>query len=218
MKEIFEIVKMEEEFLSEWGKNIPGFTKDGIVNPEEYFSAPIKIMILLKEVNGEVGDLRGFLREGGRAQTWDNVARWVEGILNLDKDFVWKDLEQNNEIRRKTMLNKICAVNVKKTPGGYAADSKNIKKAAKENAKRLKEQIDLYSPDLIICGGTDYCYFDGISSDQNIKWEMTSRGIWYVREDSGRIIISFSHPEARVKKCVLYYGLIDAIKEIYRKR
>ena len=217
MKDFLEIAKKEEEFLEDWGKDIPGFTKDGIVNPEEYINAPLKILILLKEVNGEVHDLRKFLREqGGRAQTWDNVARWVEGILNLDKDYAWKDLEQNNEIRRKKMLNKICAVNVKKTPGGHTADGKNIKKTAKENAEKLKEQINLYSPDLIICGGTDYCYFGGISSEQHIKWEMTSRGIWYVRENSGRIIVSYSHPEARVKNSILYYGLLDAIKEIYK--
>ena len=37
-----------------------------------------KNSILLKEVNGgEDWDLREFLREGGRKQTWDNVTRWV---------------------------------------------------------------------------------------------------------------------------------------------
>ena len=42
---------------------------------------------------------------------------------------------------------------------------------------------------------------------------MTSRGIWYVRDEE-KIIISYSHPEARTKDCLLYYGLVDAVKEI----
>ena len=46
---------------------------------------------------------------------------------------------------------------------------------------------------------------------------MTTRGIWYFREASGRIVISYAHPEARVKDCLLYYGLVDAVREVMQK-
>ena len=32
--EIERFVKEEEEFLDEWAKEIPGFIKDGVVNPQ----------------------------------------------------------------------------------------------------------------------------------------------------------------------------------------
>ena len=40
--EIERFVNEEEEFLDEWAKELPGFIKDGVVNPQEYFSAKYK--------------------------------------------------------------------------------------------------------------------------------------------------------------------------------
>lgn len=37
---------------------------------------------------------------------------------------------------------------------------------------------------------------------------MTSRGIWYFK-DGKSVVISFSHPEARVKDAYLFYALTD---------
>ena len=212
---IEEKIKQENELLDSWANNTPGFIRDGVVVPEEYYNSHPKILVLLKEVNGgEDWDLRDFLKTGGRSYTWNNVARWIEGIINIDKELSWEYLKENNEQRRLEMLKKICAVNVKKLSGGYTADNKIIKSSAKRNSENLKKQINLYCPDLIICGGTEASYFESISEEEP-KWQMTSRGIWYVKESTGRIVVSYSHPEARVKPNILYYGLIDAIKEIY---
>ena len=216
--EIDRFVKEEEEFLDEWAKELPGFIKDGVVNPQEYFSVKYKILFLLKEVNGgKDWDLRDYLMEGGRKQTWDNGSRWVEGILNLDRETPWQDIDEVDEEYRKKWLNKIAAVNVKKVSGGHTSDMKEIYRFARENAERLCRQINMYEPDIVICGGTEGCYFDEIVEYDDPKWEMTSRGIWYVVEPSKRIVISYLHPEARVKDCLLYYGLIDAVREIVAK-
>ena len=45
---------------------------------------------------------------------------------------------------------------------------------------------------------------------------MTARGIWYHEYQKNKYIIQYSHPEARVADCLLYYGLLDAINEIYK--
>lgn len=218
MIDILAKIKQEEDLLNDWANNIPGFIRDGVVNPEQYYNQPFKIMVLLKEVNGGADwDLREFLRTGGREQTWNNVARWIEGILNIEQELPWTLLEDNNEARRKEMLNKICAVNVKKISGTYVADNKIIKNFAKTNSEYLKKQVEIYSPDLIICGGTEASYFQSMTPLTKPVWKMTTRGIWYVKEPNGRIVISYSHPEARVKDCVLYYGLIDAVREILKK-
>ena len=65
-----------------------------------------------------------------------------------------------------------------------------------------------------ICGGTSGNYFNNITEYSNPVWKQTKHGIWYVVEPTGRIIVEYSHPEARVKDCLLYYGLVDAVREI----
>ena len=79
----------------------------------------------------------------------------------------------------------------------------------------IKEQIDLYKADFIICCGTEYAFMDACYKDREVDWKMTSRGIWYFR-DGKSVVISFSHPEARVKDAYLFYALTDAVKEIMR--
>jgi hypothetical protein len=46
-------------------------------------------------------------------------------------------------------------------------------------------------------------------------WKMTSHGIWYYIGNSGTVVIAYSHPEARVKGCILHYSLIDAVRDIF---
>ena len=79
----------------------------------------------------------------------------------------------------------------------------------------LLAQIDLYKADFIICCGTEYAFMDACYKDREVDWKMTSRGIWYFR-DGKSVVISFSHPEARVKDAYLFYALTDAVKEIMR--
>ena len=176
----------------------------------------IRSYISLKEVNGgKSWDLRDFVYEGGRPQTWDNIARWTEGILSWEKEFPWSEMETDNEQRRLRELKKIAAVNLKKTSGGHTSNNGEIYRAAVDHHDIIKKQIDLYKADFIICCGTEYAFMDACYKDREVEWKMTSRGIWYFR-DGKSVVISFSHPEARVKDAYLFYALTDAVKEIMR--
>lgn len=210
----------EENLLKEWRKSVPGFISDGCVDPEKYAKAPVKLLFLLKEVNGgKDWDLRKFLKEeGGRAQTWDAVARWVEGLFNLGEDFLWTNLSdpKKSEFLRKNNLPQICAVNVKKTAGTYVTDPAALQQFVEENRSFLKRQIKLYQADIIILCGTEHQYFKAV--EQKPSRNMTKHGVQYYIEDDGTVVISFSHPAARVDPCFLYYGLIDAVKEIVTKQ
>ena len=199
--------------FDKWRILHPELVTDGIIDEEAYTKSKIKILYLLKEVNGgENWDLCEFIAGGARAQTWNNITRWTMGLQNLDKDIPWNDMENITENQRKEILKSVCVVNVKKTSGGHTADSKKLEEAAEEDSAFLRKQLAIYEPEVIICCGTDWLYFDYIYNYKP-KWEMTSRGIWYVRDEE-KIIISYSHPEARTKDCLLYYGLVDAVKEI----
>ncbi len=205
----------EDSLFNEFFGNDPRVIKDGLVQEEAYETAKYRIVYVLKEVNGgESWDLRDFVRDdGGRPQTWDNIARWTQGIMNLEEDIPWSVLGSNNEERRKTVLKQIAAVNLKKTSGGHTADNKLIYETALENDALLREQMSLYEPDIIICCGTSDAFVDSCYKDVEITWEMTSRGIWYFR-DGKTVVISYVHPEARGTDSLIVYGLIDAIKEI----
>lgn len=208
------ITEAENRLFEEMRAANPEIIDDGVADEKEYLSAKYKIMYVLKEVNGgKSWSLREFIREGGRAQTWDNIAQWTEAILDLDSEKAWDYWEDQREARRKKILKKICAVNVKKTSGGHTSHADEIYQSAMENSFILQRQLKLYHPDLIICCGTEKAFVDACYKNQELDWKMTSRGIWYF-VDNGTVVISFAHPEARVKDCFLHYALVDAVREI----
>ena len=210
-----ELLQKENALLNSWAEKVPGFVKDGIINHGCYWKSAVKILLLLKEVNGgENWDLRESLRKGGRKQTWNNVTRWLIGINHLEQDIPWKDLETITAEQRIENLQRIAVVNVKKTSGGHTSVPEQIAEASVSNSELLRKQINLYHPDIMICCGTSGSYFENITEYPNPDWKQTNHGIWYVVEPTGRIVVSYSHPEARVKDCLLYYGLVDAVREI----
>lgn len=203
----------EELFFQELRRKNPDIIADGMVDEAEFLAARYRIVYVLKEANGgKSWDLRAFIRDGGRPQTWDNIARWTEGILSWEQEFLWSEMEQNTGRRRETELKKIAAVNLKKTSGGYTSDGKEIRRAAVNERAAIKRQIEIYDPDFIICCGTGKAFADIFKGD-DVAWQMTSRGVWYFKK--GRTaVVAFSHPEARVSDAFLFYALTDAVREI----
>lgn len=140
-------IKNEEDKLFEsLRKKHPKIIDDGVVNEEEYLKAKWKIMFVLKEVNNVEKDfsLRNYLKDDGRSQTWNNIARWSEGIYKLPEEKSWDYWKSDNENRRKYILQKICAINLKKTSGGHTSNNKIIYQAALDldNKKLLLKQIE----------------------------------------------------------------------------
>ena len=204
----------EKETFDKLKKIDPSIVEDGIVNEEEYLTSKYKIVYIMKEVNGGSGwNLKDFLYKGGRYSTWDNVSRWTEGLLNLNQEYDWAYLEKNNEKRRKDYLKKIGVINLKKKPGQNTSDYKEISRAASENRNLIKKQVDMYDPDIIICCGIADAFIENYSDSKSVNWDMTKRGIQFIRFKD-KIIISFAHPEARIRDAYLYYALIDGVREI----
>lgn len=194
----------------------PGFCRDGIVNETAFLGSKPRLLFLMKEVNGKGAsfELIPFLDKGGRAQTWDNIARWVFGIRNLDREVAWDALESNKmETLRKEMLQSICVVNLKKSSGGFSTIKSELHDAAKVDKDLIVKQLKLYDADIIIGCGSDVTEeYKMIADLTKPDWRKTSRGIWYLPLKGNRVYISYVHPEARVKDCLLYYGLIDGCK------
>ncbi|RMF18958.1 MAG: hypothetical protein D6761_01375 [Candidatus Dadabacteria bacterium] len=179
------------------------------------------MLFLLKEVNdpgpdGGGWDLRKFLRDGARAATWNNVCRWLRGINNLPHDTPWVEVADMTESDRRQTLASIAAMNLKKSPGGHTTVVSSFWEAASEDASFLREQFSLYQADLVICCGSIVRgAFDAfIKPESASAWKATSRGAEFLEYSSGKYVIAYSHPAARVSANLLHYGLVDAIREI----
>ena len=72
------IREKENELFTRWRGEHHGFVSDGVVSEEDYDNSKIRLLFFLKEVNDPNGgnwDLREFIQDGARSQTWNNIAR-----------------------------------------------------------------------------------------------------------------------------------------------
>jgi len=213
------ISQQEESLFTQWRQLCPDLVTDGVIDERLYMVSNPKILLIIKEVNDKGGgnwDLREFVRNGGRPQTWENVTRWLIGIRRLSEDIRWKELEKITELQRRDELKSIAVMNLKKSPGGHTTIPEQLHSAAARDRELLAEQFSIYSPDLIICCGTDAsnALHAQVRQVQSPRWQQTRRGIWYHKMSNGAAVISYAHPEARVADSILYYGLVDAVREI----
>ena len=208
----------EESLFQSWRKTRSGFVEDGVVSEQDYRMSSPSIVVILKEVNDPNGggwDLRQFLRnEGGRHQTWSNVARWIHGIRNRGQGDDWPNqYEKISEEFRIEVLRSICVINLNKSPGTHTTKTEKLNKVATEDAVLIKSQYAIYNPDLTICGGTGDLFRKVVDRDKH-QWSQTRRGIWWYQRAPKKVVISYSHPAARVQSSLLHYGLIDAVNEL----
>ena len=208
---------LENELFEKWSKKRTNLVSDGIVNNKDYQKSACKILFLMKEVNnpnGDLRDLRPFLKKGGKASTWNNATRWIYGIRNLNREINWQEIVEIKKHHRKEHLRTIAVVNVKKTPGKASSNYKELWKIAREDQNLLKEQIDFYNSDIIICCGHPTGSILKELIFPEIVWKKTSRGIPYYKTKNGKIFIDYYHPAARVSSSLLFYGLYDALREL----
>ncbi|MDA0155987.1 hypothetical protein OH460_27200 [Vibrio sp. Makdt] len=89
------IFEKETNLFNCWIGKREGFVVDGVVSEEHYKNSLLKICFVLKEVNNEGGegwDLRQFILDGARWQTWDHISRWVKCFSELDRNVSWSEL------------------------------------------------------------------------------------------------------------------------------
>jgi hypothetical protein len=205
----------EDKLFLEWASKRENFVYDGVVDEETYLATDKKVLFLLKEANKFSGDLKDVILGSKRRSTWDNIYRWTFGIQNIEKEIPWKELAKVDLEKRSECLKSIAIMNLKKYSGGHTADNSLVAKIAKEDQSFLKKQFSLYNADIVIACGVTTAAQESLFNDKEILWKETKRGIGYFEYESGKYFVAFSHPEARAADQLLYYGLIDAIKEIF---
>lgn len=229
------IKELEDALFSEWKllwkKDIASdvnscFVTDGVVNEEIWNLSKIKVLYFLKEVNGadEEWDERDYLLRyntdevyrKNHSQTIATIIKWQYGI-NYGKTVTWQELEettQDEELQTK-LLSQIALVNIKKTAGKGTVNWNDFDAYIKipDNKEKLIQQMEIYNPDLVICGSTAW-YFKQMYGWKEKDWKITSRGVRY-RQEGKTTYIDFYHPNNRGPKSLVYYGLLDTLEELH---
>lgn len=218
------IREQENELSTRWKSYLHAhnqhFIADGVVNEAEWEAAPRKIVFLLKETNSKDYEwdereyLNNYATAGYHTATVGKLAQWVDGAVLENKPDDWSRVEgRTASLEAKTaLLRKICWVNIKKTPGKGTVVKESYEEyfAHQENRDFLREQLELYKPDLIVCCGT----FDQLLMLKPTgKERITSRGI-RVSHFGSVPVLDHYHPGAFMKNYLLYYSLCDAIREL----
>lgn len=165
-----QFIKANQQLLEETkvkSKEEDGLFIDGPFNPSIYYESSPKILWILKEAYGEPVDYPDLLTnkfdnffndflKGVPRHTWFPIA--IISYCLLNKIYPYKPIDNIDSIKNEIQnaMQKIAFININKVSsetGGRSLDF-NIAEASKVFEDCLNRQIDLYEPEIIICGNT----------------------------------------------------------------
>lgn len=151
------ILEQEQKLFADWKsqREYKSFTIDGVFDEEIYLKQKTKILYVLKEADwpeykGDLNLKEYLLSEKSKNywRTWNNIARWTKGIIEGGE--YQKYISKSD---KTYWLKKIAFIELKKTTGSANSDDDEIAYYAKQDSKFIFKQIEMYSPDIIICCG-----------------------------------------------------------------
>jgi len=220
LKQIDDLEKiMSETIIDPENKSV--VILDGIVDTDRYYSAKYKILWILKEPNdtnlnedGIIGnwDMRRFILDDVRGykhwkRTYLPIVYSVWGIFN--NFCLWNDMDDyDNCPEMLDVLQEIAFINIKKIPGTSRSEEYKIAQAYSLYKNIILKQIELFSPDIIICGGTIH----HLLNDLSIPFDKLQEQHYYINKN--KIYISNYHPNQRTIKQSEYCNhIINSAKE-----
>ena len=204
------------------------FIRDGIVNQRIWDSQSTKICFFLKEAYQKdvpVWDLTNWLcnengGDGAVVKMWRTVAEFTYGLLNTNESTIpsYYEAKSLTQSDRSRLLQYISVVNVKKSNGESRSERGDLLKYVIADADLLRREIELISPNVIVCGNTGsllrVVYGAGVDKKGNVLHDgmidkescefMSSHG--YLRFDN-KLIIDFYHPANQFPKMMNFYTL-----------
>lgn len=209
-----EIMRKQEELFSRWRNKYDNFISDGIVDPLWYCTSWLKATFILNESNdNEEFDLNKIIRNGANGAKWDNISFWSASLI-FDKEY--KDVQSIKEEDRKKYLFPISVINLKKTHKGESSKPKELEEIVKNDSFFIKEQLNIYNPDVIICCGSGPLFINQILELDDSNWTKKSDDFWYLWHDD-KLIINECNPLKITNEEINYYffeNLILPIRDI----
>ena len=210
-----------ENLLTEWKEKhikagYKNFIKDGIVDEDWWSNEQIvpKICYFLKEGRTEESDynLVEDLNRRGPWNTWKKVAIWTQAIQSVytgEKAYNEKSIKENE----RNLTNQIAVVNVKKSNGLANSEDSDLQVYADQDKAELKKELEIISPDVIVCGSTFWLLERILGEELDIRHIYdTWYGFW-----NDTLIINYYHPACYYANRLNYYALMSicrlALKE-----
>lgn len=132
-------------------------------------------------------------------------------------DIDFDTVEDLDKYDRKKYLAPISVINLKKTPGKTTSNDSEIDKFAKDDREFIKNQVEIYRPDLIIFGGTGDIFIKNILNLDTSSWTYVSDYLSYLIYND-TIIVKTYHPAYRKSKKDLFENIVSPIRDILNNK
>lgn len=227
---------MDTNLLNEWktkhlDKGYTGFIADGIVNKDKWDKSSAKICFLLKEAytTQDSVDLCRWLDDNHHPRLWHTVSDWVYALQNVTETDIppFTEIDSNETERLRT----IAIVNIKKSNGTANSDFSELLKFAQDDFEFIKKQIQEISPNIIVCGNTEYFFQIVYGAKTNEKEEIIGNCTYRGTEIDHRImhekgfiwandtlIMNVCHPANRFSRMGKYYAFAALYQQALREK
>lgn len=164
--------KLQQEYKCLWPK-LNCLNWDGVVSPEDYFNANVKVMFLNRETYGDDYNISEAIKkkidEGlvlfGNNRIKGKLMNRLRVLTLLEREMAGLSIEEFNQFMdsysedefRNDLL-KVAYCNIKKSDGVAVSKKRDLRICYLKNREIVKEQISYFNPSIIIGGNV----FDGI--------------------------------------------------------
>ena len=202
-----------------------GFCEDGLIyrNGKEsllWQNSKRKILFLLKENNDNdgqdvrewTGSINGYSPNG---LFYNRLSAWLYGLTNYtDTSYpaIEEAFDAKNQMKALSEYS-YAYVNVKKKSGGATADDSIVYDFGKRYAHYLRQELDILSPNIIVCGGQ--VVFNVATDIVYKEFTFTQKNSWvYYNKENNIVLINSFHPTARKSNIEMYEWMMEnVIKE-----
>ena len=132
-------------------------------------------------------------------------------------DIDFDTVEDLDKYDRKKYLAPISVINLKKTPEKTTSNDSEIDKFAKDDREFIKNQVEIYRPDFIICGGTGDIFIKNNLNLDISSWTYVSDYLSYLIYND-TIIVKTYHPAYRKSKKDLFENIVSPIRDILNNK
>jgi hypothetical protein len=197
-----------------------GFVTDGIVDFGKWNKSK-KILVLLKEAYGDKEDWNlSYLIDGDKQWRKNNplyrtLSMWLYVLNNTTISYIPKNLtDEQLEVADNYLLSS-AVINIKKSFGKSSSSANDIYKYSVKDKYFLKKQIELISPQIILCGYTAHPLLKGIYGSDDYSQLYTST---HCIDFDGMTIIDFWHPSRKNGKEEFYSNKLGKDYQKYLKK
>lgn len=214
--------KEHDFLLDQWevenrNAGVSGFHRDGIIDLSKWSRAPLKVMFVLKETNGESEniDVRQRIRDASQRKTgWRKgqvlrrVGRWAFGLLNYEEEKIPEYPTNDSDIYTAPLS--VSYINLLKRNGGNVTGAKRLDAAVMRCQSLIRQQINLIAPDIVVLCGTYG------PMKKHVFPSMVKKS-HRVHQDDQRIYINAFHPASRRMSSRAIYAQVLESYDCFRK-